>query len=947
MKKPNSRLQMLLSLCCAATLPCCTLGFDASVPEFDAVAPDAAFDADGDVVADAASDIGVDTETSDAADVLEVTDTTDTDDVDGTITDADATDSEVADTDAGDAADVIDAADLSDTTDATDTSDTADATDSGPDIVEQPVITVVAPESGTFTVGEPLQIEWESTSADTVRLLLVLPDACESGEEDGVVQEIASTDAAAGAWVWEVAVTVEPGEYQIRAVAESVAGQAFDCSEVFALAQPGACAASDCAIQNRACELVAGLPECADCLDGYQLSDGTCVVVDCGDAPVPPTNATLSTLDSTQYRGLVTYACNTGFTTTGVAGGNTQVTRRCGADGLWLSASGVCAPVNCGAIPPVSPDGTLVGVDRTTFGGTARYSCNIGWLANGGPGRDYSVECGANGAWSDAATCQLASCGALPAPSFGSVSTPTGVEYNDVATYACEPGYVLAAGSATRTCGADAVWSGSAAACEPLDCGPAPVIDNGSRTPTGETFGASASYACNTGYTLDGSATLYCGTDGTWGTAPRCNDTNECETTSACNGPGNICNNQTGSFTCSCAAPLLGAVVSGANADCRLPLGAPCTDDTPCEAETWCPTDTSLRFCSPRPALTDGVDVPFQFVPAGAFQMGSPVSELGRVTDENQGLVTLTQNYFVSRTEVTQAQWTALSAGTNPACNQAGNISCNFTANANPQAPVEYLDWYSAVGFANAMSIAEGLTPCYTLIGCDDPSNGWQDGVHAGCTAASFAGVTCPGYRLLTEAEWERAARAGTTSATYLGELQAPANSCDGPQPALESIAWWCGNATRTSPVAGREPNAWGLFDSIGNVAEQVWNWSSSTNQLGIDPTGPTTPTGARGFRGGNWGSTPDALRAADRDGASPTNRNSRIGFRIGRSSTSTTCGALPPPINGQVATPQGAAVGSVATYSCGTGFLRDGDAERTCQASGVWSGAPPACNDI
>ncbi|MBM3903474.1 MAG: formylglycine-generating enzyme family protein [Verrucomicrobia bacterium] len=125
-------------------------------------------------------------------------------------------------------------------------------------------------------------------------------------------------------------------------------------------------------------------------------------------------------------------------------------------------------------------------------------------------------------------------------------------------------------------------------------------------------------------------------------------------------------------------------------------------------------------------------------------------------------------------------------------------------------------------------------------------------------------------YRLPTEAEWEYAARAGTTGARY-GEL--------------DTIAWWYGNAgNQTHPVKQKAPNAWGLYDMLGNVWEWCSDWSGEYPTGSVtDPTGPNSGS-VRVIRGGSWSDGARDARSADRDGRVPGARG-LLGFRPALSS--------------------------------------------------------------
>ena len=260
-------------------------------------------------------------------------------------------------------------------------------------------------------------------------------------------------------------------------------------------------------------------------------------------------------------------------------------------------------------------------------------------------------------------------------------------------------------------------------------------------------------------------------------------------------------------------------------------------------------------------------------IPAGTFMMGSPVSEVGHGDWEDLRQVTLTRAFYLARTEITQAQWQAV-MGSNPS---------RFAGRG--RYPVENISWLDAVRYVNALSAAEGYPTCYRILG----------------NRADFMGLDCEGYRLPTEAEWEYAARAGSTEATYAGNLELidVRNA-----PVLNDIAWYSGNSgladggmecpepkkmqfparrCGTHPVATRRGNAFGLHDMIGNV----WEWTHDVH--GKPTTTPVVdPLGAeagdrRVTKGCGWYRDARFCRAANRYRPKTTYTSSVIGMRVAR----------------------------------------------------------------
>ncbi len=200
-----------------------------------------------------------------------------------------------------------------------------------------------------------------------------------------------------------------------------------------------------------------------------------------------------------------------------------------------------------------------------------------------------------------------------------------------------------------------------------------------------------------------------------------------------------------------------------------------------------------------------------------------------------------------------------------------GSNPSSFPGDNNP---VETVSWYDAVHFCNKLSEAEGLTKAYTEAG-----------------DATTCNFNANGYRLPTEAEWEYACKAGTTTDFYSGDMVQPNSQAKYLDTNLDRIGWYAANSGGTThPVGQKQPNTFGLFDMSGNVDEWCWDWISPSYSAGsvTDPTGPGANQGSgRTCRGGSY----DPLkyvalwcRSAFRYGYLPSSTFDGIGFRVVRS---------------------------------------------------------------
>ena len=301
-----------------------------------------------------------------------------------------------------------------------------------------------------------------------------------------------------------------------------------------------------------------------------------------------------------------------------------------------------------------------------------------------------------------------------------------------------------------------------------------------------------------------------------------------------------------------------------------------------------------------HPAVTETCVDGWCRIPEGCFIQGSPEDEPDRAMyGEQQTAVTLTRPFIIQQHEVTQAEWVRFGGGkTGITLDPASLVALDSCL--EDDCPANAVNLVEAMAYANYLSVnsTPPLAPCFKLVDCKGPVSivlayplgSSLDGERMACADFSVDAASiydCEGFRLPTESEWEYAARAGSRTAFYLGEHTKnpdPLERTHYNDPNLSPVAWYNWNSgNRTHPVMQKVPNAWGLYDVLGNISELTYSlyvMADFTESM-VDPVRPPNPSNSVIARGGLANGVPDMLRAAERAPSEPNGLG--VGFRLVR----------------------------------------------------------------
>jgi len=277
-------------------------------------------------------------------------------------------------------------------------------------------------------------------------------------------------------------------------------------------------------------------------------------------------------------------------------------------------------------------------------------------------------------------------------------------------------------------------------------------------------------------------------------------------------------------------------------------------------------------------------------IPAGSFVMGA-TTNVGHetISDAAPQHTVMVSAFYMDKYEVTSNLWAGVYTWATNKGYAFGTGWCGKAATHSAHS----VDWYDAIAWCNARSQRDGFTPCYTNANGTVYTNAAGNSFAGGCNWAAN------GYRLPTEAEWEKAARGGVANRRFPWDdantiQHARANYYAQPSSYTYDTSpttgyhpsYNTGGTPYTSPVGSFAPNGYGLYDMAGNVFEWCWDWYSSTyytSSPGTDPAGPASPLTYRVLRGGSWYFAEAYARVAIRLNLHPGDEYDYLGFRCAR----------------------------------------------------------------
>ncbi|XP_053398307.1 CUB and sushi domain-containing protein 1-like [Mercenaria mercenaria] len=712
------------------------------------------------------------------------------------------------------------------------------------------------------------------------------------------------------------------------------------------------------------------------CADGYTLDGNafvtcqangswttlpTCDIRNCGD---PTPSAGTSNDTNYEYGTAIQVTCNSGYT---IQGSSSII---CQADGTW-SDSPTCDPEDCGTLIVVN--GQFTAASGTTMGETATQSCNTGYTLAG----DATVTCTDSGWNSSAATCTIVDC-MTPTIINGEISeTPRGTTYGEIAIMACADGYTLD-GNAFVTCQADGSWT-TLPTCDIRNCGD-PTPSAGTSNDTNYEYGTAIQVTCNSGYTIQGSSSIFCQADGTWSDSPTC-DPEDCGTLTVVNGQFTVASGttlgETATQSCNTGYTLAGDATvtctgSGWNrsaatctiVDCMTPTiinGE--TAETPrgttygeiaimacaggytlngnafvtCQADgSWTTLPTcDIRNCGdPTPSAGTSNDTNYEYGTAIQVSCNSGYTIQGSSSIICQADGTWSDSPTCDPEDcgtltVVNGQFTAASGTT---LGETATQSCNTGYTLAGDATVTCTDsgWNSS---AATCTIVDCMTP--TII------NGETAETPRGTTYGEIAIMACAdGYTLDGNAFVTCQANGSWTTLPTCG-----IRVCD--DPVLSN-----GDVNTTARAYGTVisvscEDGYTLQGSEIIVCKSDATWSDYPTCEPIDCGDPMPSGGAATILSGTtygMNATVTCNQGYNLTGSSYITCDV-TGWSDTPTCTVQDCGELSPG-NGSVITPEGTTYGSMAAVTCHDGYVLVGDIILRCQAGPHWSSYPVCIKD-